>query len=186
LDDNRVEVEVPRYTKPDVLEVEVSVNGEDYTNDKVTYGFFDPFLVNVGPRLISPDGNTELKMTGFGFVNSDPDQIKVKYVGKDDRELLCKGKPCIKQAKYVDKNTIMAPTFPVSEMTYADSGEPVDADAVHPEVSVYGDNFTENKIPVHYFKHPDFKSINRSSSPSNLVQPLLIDTDFHWDNNDFG
>lgn len=73
LDDQRVEVEVPRYTKPDVLHVEVSVNGEDYTNDKVTYGFFDPFIVNIGPRLISPDGTTELKMNGFGFVNSEPD-----------------------------------------------------------------------------------------------------------------
>jgi len=71
-------------------------------------------------------------------------------------------------------------------MTYKDSGEPVDADAVHPEVSVYGDHFTDNKIPVHYFKHPEYKSINRSSSPSNLIQPLLIDTDFHWDNNDLG
>jgi len=56
-----------------VLHVEVSVNGEDYTNDKVTYGFFDPFIVNIGPRLISPDGTTELKMNGFGFVNSEPD-----------------------------------------------------------------------------------------------------------------
>jgi len=113
LDDGRVEVVVPRYTKPDVLNVEVSVNGEDYTNDKVTYGFFDPFLINVGPRLISPDGNTVLKMTGFGFVNSDPDQIKVKFVGKDGRKLLCNGQPCVKQAKYVDKNTILAPTFPI-------------------------------------------------------------------------
>ena len=49
--------------------------------------------------------NTVLKMTGFGFVNPDPDQIKVKFAGKDGRKLLCNGQPCVKQAKYVDKNS---------------------------------------------------------------------------------
>ena len=31
--DNQVTVRVPKYTKPDVLPVEVTFNGQDYTND---------------------------------------------------------------------------------------------------------------------------------------------------------
>jgi len=41
-------------------------------------------------------------------------------------------------------------------MTYEDNGEPVDLDEIQPELSVYGDNFTDNKVPVHYFKNPEY------------------------------
>jgi hypothetical protein len=45
--DNEVSCIVPKYTKPDVLPVEVTFNGADYTNDNQTYGFFDPFILDV-------------------------------------------------------------------------------------------------------------------------------------------
>ena len=46
---------VPKYTKPDVLEVEVSLNGYDYTNDNLTFGYYDPYVVDVEPRLLTVD-----------------------------------------------------------------------------------------------------------------------------------
>lgn len=54
----QIEVIVPKYTKPDILQVEVSMNGFDYTNDMVTYGFFDAFVLSVHPRLIVKRGGT--------------------------------------------------------------------------------------------------------------------------------
>lgn len=48
----------PQYTKPDVLKVEVTVNGESYTNDNKTYGYFDPFVLDAVPRLIATNGST--------------------------------------------------------------------------------------------------------------------------------
>ena len=63
-------MEIPKYTKPDILQVDISMNGKDYTNDHVTYGFYDAFVLDVTPRLISRRGGTRLSVIGFGFVNS--------------------------------------------------------------------------------------------------------------------
>ena len=52
------------------------------------------------------------------------------------------------------------------------------------EVSVYGSSYTENGIEVHYIYDPEYKSVNRNAIPRNLEVPLLIDTNFYWDNND--
>ena len=51
------------------------------------------------------------------------------------------------------------------------------------EVSVYGGVFTDNKIEVYYIYDPEYLSINRASVPRNLQVPLMIETNFHWDNN---
>ena len=56
--DTNMRCKVPEYTKPDVLKVEVTVNGESYTSDNRTYGFFDPFVLDAQPRLIATDGST--------------------------------------------------------------------------------------------------------------------------------
>ena len=56
---------------PSVLRVELSLNGKDYTNDNQTYGFFDPYVLDVQPRLLSRDGSTKITISGFGFVDSN-------------------------------------------------------------------------------------------------------------------
>lgn len=61
---------IPKYSKPDELIVELTLNGEDYTNDGHKYGFFDPYVLNAEPRLISVEGTTKVLIKGFGFVNS--------------------------------------------------------------------------------------------------------------------
>ena len=68
---------VPKYTKPDVLEVEVSFNGYDYTNDNLTFGYYDPYVIDVEPRLLATDGTTDIVVKGLGFVDSG--ETKVKY-----------------------------------------------------------------------------------------------------------
>ena len=65
-----VRVKIPKYTKPDVLRVELTLNGKDYTNDGKNYGYFDPYVLNAEPRLISVEGTTIVRIKGFGFVNS--------------------------------------------------------------------------------------------------------------------
>jgi hypothetical protein len=61
---------IPKYTKPDELIVELTLNGQDYTNDNKKYGYFDPYVLNAEPRLISVEGTTKVKIKGFGFVDS--------------------------------------------------------------------------------------------------------------------
>jgi hypothetical protein len=47
---------IPRYPAPETLNVDISMNGIDFTNDKVTYGFMDPYVLKISPRLISTKG----------------------------------------------------------------------------------------------------------------------------------
>ena len=52
------------------------------------------------------------------------------------------------------------------------------------DVSVYGGSFTDNEMEVYYIFDPEYISINRNSVPKNIQVPLLIETNFFWQNND--
>lgn len=106
-----VECAVPKYTKPDVLPVEVTFNGQDFTNDNNTYGFFDPYVLDVQPRLIHARGSTRVRLYGFGFVNSTGTFLKTKFLSITRGNLTCNG-DCIKMAEYIDKTIIESTTFP--------------------------------------------------------------------------
>lgn len=93
LANGNIQCEVPDYTKPDVLAVEVTFNGQDYTNDHQTFGFFDPYILDIVPRFISPAGTTKLRLIGFGFVDSEASQLKAKY--ENTKGLTCNGGSCI-------------------------------------------------------------------------------------------
>ena len=137
---------VPKYTKPDILPVDISMNGKDYTNDKVTYGFYDAFVLDVAPRLISKRGGTKLWIRGFGFVNSGSNEISAKF-GSMQGELDCnRNVPCTVPAKFLDKHTIQAESLPQSTVAYASSGENIAEHPMTVEVSVYGASYTENDI----------------------------------------
>lgn len=99
--------------------VDVTMNGNDYTNDHVTYGYFDAFVIDVNPKLIPIQGGTNLTMTGFGFVDSE-EGIKSKFGSKEKGEFGCTtGTPCIKSATFIDKNTVRAVSEPQEVMNYA-------------------------------------------------------------------
>ena len=113
LSPTQIEVHIPKYTKPDILPVEISMNGRDYTNDKVTYGFYDAFVLDVQPRLISKRGGTKLTVKGFGFVNSGSAEIAAKFGSKTGGELDCNGQsPCLTSAQFKDKHTIVTESLP--------------------------------------------------------------------------
>lgn len=121
LSSSQIEVYVPKYTKPDILPVEVSMNGRDFTNDHATYGFFDAFLLDVHPRLIVKKGGTRLRFKGFGFVNSESGQLKAKFLSTNGQDFVCNGnKPCSVPATFQDKGTMFAETLPQSVVKYQD------------------------------------------------------------------
>jgi len=75
---SHIKVKIPKYSKPEVLRVEVTVNGKDWSNDGKTYGYFDPYVLRAEPALISVDGTTKIQIIGFGFVNSSTSKSIVK------------------------------------------------------------------------------------------------------------
>jgi len=73
----------------------------------------------------------------------------------------------------------------MASLAYPD-GKPVAVgDPIWVELTLIGDIFTNNKISIHYTKDPTYQSVSRDSVPNNLGQPILIDTDFHWDTNSY-
>lgn len=73
--DGTIRCKIPMYTKPDILPVQVTLNGFDYSNDNVTFGFYDPYVIDAEPRLIARDGTTRVTVKGLGFVNSGATKV---------------------------------------------------------------------------------------------------------------
>lgn len=118
LDETHIQCAVPKYTKPDILPVEISLDGNEYTNNGVTYGFFDAYLLDVRPRLISKNGGTTLTLSGFGFVYAGPGETKTKFSSKANGELSCGTSPCINEATFIDKNTLETKSLPQGVLFY--------------------------------------------------------------------
>jgi len=185
LSPEKIECVVPHYPKPDIMYVDVSMNGDDYTNDHVNYGFYDAYVIDVNPKLIPAKGGTKLTVKGFGFVDTEHG-VKSKFGSKDKGEFGCSsGSPCIAPATFVDGNNIITYSEPQDVMNYQGSHGNIGSDGFTVDVSVYGNQFTENGIQVFYIFDPDFISINRNSVPRNLQVPIIIKTDFHWDRNKY-
>jgi len=166
---------VPRYTKPDVLRVEVTVNGKDWTSDGKTYGYFDPFVLRAEPALISVDGTTVVKIKGFGFVNSTSSK---SLIGSTDpnNAILCQGYPCIRDAAFIDKNTLETTTFPQALVNYKNQ-QNVLWDAMTIDASIYGtslSDFTDNAVQLFYYQDPSFGSLSVEETPANLPTDIYI------------
>jgi hypothetical protein len=100
---------IPKYTKPDVLNVEITFNGVDYTSDNKTYGYYDPYLIDVKPRLISRDGSTKLTLIGLGFADSGEISVSFNNVSNP---ISCNGQTCSQQGTYIDSHTVRTNTLP--------------------------------------------------------------------------
>ena len=131
---------MPPYTKPDVLFVEMTGNDESYTNDNKTYGFFDPFVVDAEPKLLSVDGTTMVNVTGIGFVNSGNTQVL--YNNRSDPIECGDSGSCVKSARFVDKNTLETSSFPQASVKYSAVGQSVMWDPVYIDATVTGTGFT--------------------------------------------
>jgi len=101
------------------MPVEISFNGEDFTNSNLTYNFFDPFLLSVVPPIVPIQKYVALTLRGFGFVQIDNQNIQVKFTTADNGELSCNGQtPCIVPGTFVDQNTVNVNSVPLGLLTY--------------------------------------------------------------------
>ena len=123
VDSTSIKCKVPEYTKPDVLKIEVTINGESYTSDNRTYGFFDPFVLDAEPRLIATDGSTLVAIKGIGFVDSSESKAlfsNATYPIYDGVSLA----NCTKPATFKDKHTLMTTTFKQENVKYRYKDDP--------------------------------------------------------------
>ena len=171
--DTLISCPVPRYTKPDVVNVEVTINDESYTNDNKTYGYFDPFVLDADPRLLATDGSTIVDIIGIGFVDSG--ESKALFNNRTF-PIVCgdSGASCSKPASFVDKKTLRTPTFPQSAVKYSGSGANVQWDPMYIDATVIGDEYTENQVELFYYAEPSVVAPNIQESPANLQSQILI------------
>jgi hypothetical protein len=153
----------------------VTVNGKDWTSDGKTYGYFDPFVLRAEPALISVDGTTIVQIKGFGFVNSTTSK---SLIGSSDPQntLLCQGNPCIRDAQYIDKNTLQTSTFPQSVVNYQNQ-QNILWDAMTIDASIYGSSvsdFTDNAVQVFYYEDPAFSSLSLDETPANIQTDIYL------------
>lgn len=140
MEDGTIRCKIPMYTKPDILPIQVTLNGFDYSNDNITFGFYDPYVIDASPRLIATDGTTRVTVKGLGFVDSG--ETKILYNNPAEK-LKCPG-DCIKDADFLDKNHIIADTPPQQELQYVGTGKSVMWEYFNIEASVYNNDFTDN------------------------------------------
>ena len=65
------------------------------------------------------------------------------------------------------------------------NGTNIGMDGFAIEAAVYNNEYTTNNILIWYIYDPNFKSISRNSTPINLSLPILIQTEFYWEKNDY-
>lgn len=123
--------------------------------------------------------SAKLTVHGFGFINPDnTNELKVKFTSPNG-ELTCAGvNPCVVPGTYIDKNTIECDSLLMASLSYPDGSSVKVGDPIWVEVTLVGDIYTDNKIAVFYHKNPSYGKVSRDSVPSNLDQPILIDTEF--------
>ena len=104
-----------------------------------------------------------MRIKGFGFVNSGETKSLETTPGPG---LLCQGTKCVKDAKFIDKNTLETATYPQKDVSYGD-GQNILFDPIAIEASVYENDFTENNVEIYYYSEPDYKNTSIDESPSN-------------------
>jgi len=149
--DGTIECKIPRYPAPETLDVDVSFNGIDFTNDGVKYGFMDPYVLDIKPKLISSKGTTEVTMFGYGFVQMDSDSAIVEMV-QNNQALTQSGSPCTKVYTVIDEHTVKSTTFEAS-VCGAVSTKAFNFYMKNPD-----GYFSANNVNLFYYKDPIFSN----------------------------
>ena len=153
---NKIKCNTPNVNIPEEFKVEASINGgDDYTNNDFKYTYYDPFVLKVEPQMLRDKGNTELKITGYGFADTGS-SMKVMFGDSDKETLKCdKGKCLSSKVEYVDSTVLNAISLPREDIMDKSTGKSIEYYKKFPvEVAIYNDDFTNNKVSVFYYEDP--------------------------------
>lgn len=174
---NTVKCQIPAYPAPETLNVDVSLNGLDFSNDKVTFGYIDPFILGVAPRLISSKGTTKVALKGYGFVRMEDSKMQT-VLKSEGNTLTCGPQPCTKTYTVINEKLCTVDTFPQAEVMNA--AKPIDFDPINIDIMNPDGDYDPNEIDIWYYKDPVFKGISSQFAYINEQKPLILSTDFSW------
>lgn len=95
--------------------------------------------------------------------------------------LVCQGKPCIKDATFINQNVIETYIYPQSIINYKENDQNILWDAMSIDASIHGasvNDFTDNGVQIYFYEDPDYKELSVDESPANIQTQLYVWTDF--------
>jgi len=157
--DKTVTCMIPRYPAPETLSVDVSFNAQDFTNDNEKYGFMDPYILNIQPRLVSTKGTTTLSLSGYGFVQME-DTKSLVAVKSLDENLLCKdGQLCTKIYKVTDEHHATVSTYEMAAVNRKNTSN-IEWHAWNVYMMNPDGDYTPNKIDLFYYRELELLSVS--------------------------
>jgi hypothetical protein len=154
---HEVTCEYPEYPSPETLDVDISMNGIDWSGDRVKFAYVDPFVLQVRPRLISPTGSTKLFVEGYGMAHTGDDskqRIAFKHY-PDNKLLTVGGQPASKVYKVHDENLVEVGTYPQADLENGNSNiafDPFIVSIMNPD-----GEYDPNDISIYYYAEPTVK-----------------------------
>ena len=179
-DSKTIKCLIPQLSRPEVVEVEITLNDADYTQDHYTYSYFDAFVLDLSPHIGQQTGGTNITMYGFGFANTG-DKLKCKF-GSKENPILCDNHPCVFTAQYVSATEVRCTAPPQSSMYYVNSGQNVGDTPFPVEIAVDGSKFTSSGILYRFVELVEYKGISPRNGTANGGTFVIIHADFHWGN----
>ena len=168
---------IPKYPSPETLDVDITMNDQDYTNNGVSFGYIDPYILNVSPRLVSSRGTTKLRLDGYGFVQMEDDKTLVDYMD-GGVGLQCSGGACTRTYRVEDENLAEVDTFVQDNVLK--SGGNIGYDAFTVNMMDPAGRFAANDIDLWYYRDPVFNSLSSTFAYANEHKPILVSTNFFW------
>jgi hypothetical protein len=166
LSDKTLKCPVPKLSRPDTVDVEISLNGHDWTHDQVKYSYYDAFVLDIHPKIGRMEGGTEVSILGYGFADTG-DELRVR-LGSDDEPLQCSTSPnCEFPATYVNDREIRFSTPPATTITCQYSGRCINTDPIDVEVSLYNHAYTNNHIKFQYILEPEYTHLDHPVGGAN-------------------
>ena len=187
IDNNKIKCDAPNVNIPEEFNVEASINGgDDYTNNNFNYTYYDPFVLKVEPQMLRDNGNTEIKITGYGFANTG-DNIEVLFGDSDKETLNCNQGKCLSSSvEYIDSTCINAKSIPREKVIDKSTGRPIVNYKKFPvEVAIYNHDFTNNKVSVFYYEDPkiisdidsqEAEALHLTPSSKAILKDSLVDS----------
>ena len=187
IENNKIKCDAPNVNIPEEFNVEASINGgDDYTNNNFNYTYYDPFVLKVEPQMLRDNGNTEIKITGYGFANTG-DNIEVLFGDSDKETLNCNQGKCLSSSvEYIDSTCINAKSIPRQKVIDKSTGRPIVNYKKFPvEVAIYNHDFTNNKVSVFYYEDPkiiqdidsqEAEALHLTPSSKAILKDSLVDS----------
>ena len=187
IENNKIKCDAPNVNIPEEFNVEASINGgDDYTNNNFNYTYYDPFVLKVEPQMLRDNGNTEIKITGYGFANTG-DNIEVLFGDSDKETLNCNQGKCLSSSvEYIDSTCINAKSISRQKVIDKSTGRPIVNYKKFPvEVAIYNHDFTNNKVSVFYYEDPkiisdidsqEAEALHLTPSSKAILKDSLVDS----------